>query len=269
MTHRWTVVSLHAHPDDEALLTGGTLARLAAEGHRVVLVVATDGSEGLSDGPRGHGLAARRAAELDAAAAELGVARVVRLGYSDSGDDGRASGGFATADASDAARRIADVLVEEAAAALTTYDARGGYGHPDHRAVHRAGVLAARLAGTPLVLEATVDATSLRRTTRVLAALPGVPRAVHVGDRAIYTPRGSLTHRVDVRRFCRQKRRAIAAHSSQARAPAGSDLRTLALMLRLPFPLFRAVLGHEWFVEVGRTPGPLLDDILATLRPAA
>src|SRR3954469_19506094 len=83
---RFTLVSFHAHPDDEALLTGGLLARAAAEGHRVVLVTATAGERGLTDdrddrdGQDGQPLAAQRAAELAASAKILGAARVVVLG---------------------------------------------------------------------------------------------------------------------------------------------------------------------------------------------
>jgi LmbE family N-acetylglucosaminyl deacetylase len=77
MTGMATVVAFHAHPDDEVLLTGGTLAWLAAEGHRTVVVVACCG--GLGADPE------TRLAELRASAAWLGVARVVHLGYADSG----------------------------------------------------------------------------------------------------------------------------------------------------------------------------------------
>ena len=76
-----TVVSLHAHPDDEVLLTGGTLARLAAEGHRVVIVMATDGVVERSEGSPGRS----RLGELQDSASALGVAEVVCLGYADSG----------------------------------------------------------------------------------------------------------------------------------------------------------------------------------------
>ena len=72
-----TVVAFHAHPDDEVLLTGGTLARLAAEGHRTVVVVAC--CCGLGADPE------TRLAELRVSATRLGVARVVHLGYADSG----------------------------------------------------------------------------------------------------------------------------------------------------------------------------------------
>src|SRR4051812_8229059 len=81
-----TVVSFHAHPDDEALLSGGTLARAAAEGHRVVLVVATDGEAGLSArAAAGADLGRTRGEELARAGEALGCARVVRLGARDSG----------------------------------------------------------------------------------------------------------------------------------------------------------------------------------------
>src|SRR5579859_2665899 len=74
-----TIVAFHAHPDDEVLLTGGTIARLAAEGHRVIVVVACDGD--VWDGPD----QGRRLEELRASAAVLGAAKAVHLGYADSG----------------------------------------------------------------------------------------------------------------------------------------------------------------------------------------
>jgi LmbE family N-acetylglucosaminyl deacetylase len=70
-----TVVAFHAHPDDEVLLTGGTLARLAAEGHRVVIAVATDGIMGPATGPGIWPGTRDRLAELRASAAQLGAAR--------------------------------------------------------------------------------------------------------------------------------------------------------------------------------------------------
>ena len=81
-----TVLAFHAHPDDEALLTGGTLAKAAAAGHRVILVTATDGGLGLTSSayPRER-LGEIRLAELRASAAALGAARVEWLGYADSG----------------------------------------------------------------------------------------------------------------------------------------------------------------------------------------
>ena len=268
-----TLVSFHAHPDDEALLTGGTLARAAAEGHRVVLVTATAGEAGLSDESRqpGPDLAARRLAELDQSARSLGCARWEVLGYADSGSlaGAPAPGGFATLDpaAPDGpAERLAAILREERADVLTTYDRRGGYGHPDHVQVHRVGALAARLAGTPVVLEASVDRTLLRRAGSVLRRVPGARGLVpQDGFASAYLPREELTHRVDVRAHLEAKRAALAAHHSQT--TGGTGVRTVSLLLRLPAPLLATVLGREWFREVGRAPGArLLDDVFASLR---
>ena len=265
-----TLLAFHAHPDDEALLTAGTLARAVAEGHRVVLVLATDGAAGLASAEMSEGgLAARRSDELERSAEALGVHRLVRLGYADSGYDG-GSPGFAGTDVEAAAGRLADLLREESADVLTTYDSAGGYGHADHVQVHRVGARAADLAGTPVVLEATVDRTALQRALRLVHRLPGIPSDFDPSRfAAAYTPRGALTHRVDVRRYVDAKRASMAAHASQASGDTGP--RTLAVLLRLPPPVFRAVLGHEWYVERGRPAGgPLLDDIFAGLvdRPS-
>jgi LmbE family N-acetylglucosaminyl deacetylase len=270
----YTLVSFHAHPDDEVLLTGGTLARAAAEGHRVVLVVATDGAAGLAaDALRRDGrLGARREAELRRSAAALGCARVVLLGFPDSGSGsgdgaGRSPHCFSRIPVEEAAGPLADVLREENADVLTVYDPAGGYGHPDHRRVHEAGVLAARLAGTPVVLEATLDRALILRLVRLVQAVPGLLPEVRAGAFATsYSDRSALTHRVDVRAYAAAKRRALAAHVSQATSDRGA--RTLALLLRLPRPVFARVLGTEWFVERGRTPGRPVDDVFATLRGA-
>jgi LmbE family N-acetylglucosaminyl deacetylase len=270
----FTLVSFHAHPDDEALLTAGTLARAAAEGHRVVLVVATAGEAGLAATSLGDPLGARRLAELEASAAALGCARVVCLGYPDSGMDGAARGPrgeppFADVSVPRAAARLAALLEEERAHVLTTYDANGGYGHPDHVQVHRVGAEAARLAGTPVVLQATVAREPLAAAARWLARVPRLGSLVPPDAFATaYLPRSAITHRVDVRRYCGAKRAAMRAHASQATADAGP--RTLALLGRLPGPLYRRVLGYEWFAETARLPpGPPLDDIFATLRAGA
>jgi LmbE family N-acetylglucosaminyl deacetylase len=265
----YTVVSFHAHPDDEALLTAGTLARLSDEGHRVVLVCATDGSQGLvSAQVAGRGdVAGTRRAELERAAAAIGCRDVRFLGYCDSGLDGTAGPdglAFARVPAQEAAARLAGILRAEHADALTVYDPAGGYGHPDHVRVHEVGSMAARMAGTPVVLEATVDRRPLLRALRAVRSFTPPdwdPRRFA----AAFADPERLTHRVDVRSQIARKRAAMAAHASQATADAG--VRTLAVFLRFPRPLYRRIFGYEWFVEQGRSPGPeMLDDVLASLR---
>jgi LmbE family N-acetylglucosaminyl deacetylase len=266
---RFTLVSFHAHPDDEALYTGATLARAATEGHRVVVVVATDGDLGLAPVSYGRGevLASRRAAELEESTRLLGVARLVRLGYADSGFTlRRGAGSFASLDVEEPAQRLAEVLREEHADAMTIYDANGGYGHPDHRQVHRVGTRAAELAGTPVVLEATVDRDLLRSFVPLLRLMVKLNRRWYVPPLDdVYTPRSRLTHRIDVAAYADLKRAALVAHASQS--SGDGDTRTIGLILRLPRWLFRRVFRHEWFTEHGRRPGPpLCGDLFDTLR---
>src|SRR5579863_2417111 len=153
-----TAVFFHAHPDDEAIATGGTMAKMASEGHRVVLVTATRGElgeipDGLLEG--GQKLEDLRNNELGAASEILGVARREFLGYRDSGMAGDPSNddaeSFWNADVDEASARLAALLEEEGADILTIYDEHGGYGHPDHIQVHRVGALAAQKAATPAV----------------------------------------------------------------------------------------------------------------------
>jgi LmbE family N-acetylglucosaminyl deacetylase len=269
----YTVVALHAHPDDEVLLTGGTLARAASEGHHVVLLTATAGGAGLTSTPITAGdVADRRAAELRAAGAALGIQDVRLLGYDDSGMDGQAGRdgrAFARVDVEEAAGGLAAVLASVGADVLIIYDSAGGYGHPDHVQVHRVGLRAAELAATPVVLEATVDRAALLRLLRWLHRLGLLSWAPAEWQperlTASYTDPAAITHRVDVRRHISAKRAAMAAHVSQREAAEGR--RSLTLFLMLPLPIYRWAFGHEWFTERGRTPtGRPLDDIFFTLK---
>jgi len=262
----FSLVCLHAHPDDEALLTAGTLARAAAEGHRVTLVVATDGAAGLADSGPGSELAERRIAELNRSAEALGVHRVVRLGYPDSGMRNEHRG-FASVPVAEPAERLAEVLAEERADLLIGYDANGGYGHPDHVQVHRVARQARQLAASrPALLEATVDRTALLRALWLLHRARLAPPDFRPDRMATaYTARAELSHRVNVRGYLDAKRAAMRAHASQA--GGGTDTRTLAYCLKLPRPLYRLAFGVEWFVEPDRPAGsPVSGDIFAALR---
>jgi LmbE family N-acetylglucosaminyl deacetylase len=252
------VVFLHAHPDDEAIFTGGTMAMLADAGVRVVLVLATDGELGAAHGAlEARDLAERRAAETEAAAALLGIARVVLLGYGDSGMPGDpandAPGSFFASDTDEAARRVAGVLAEERAEALVVYDAGGIYGHPDHIQVHRVGVRAAALAGVGTVYQATIDREYLHfvETHLVDHATEAVPGTPIVG-----VPSVLVTTMVDVRRDLGRKRAAIAAHESQV--PETSSAMTLSP------DEFADVYGYEWYVRIGE-PG-VIDEVAAGHR---
>ena len=254
-----TVVAFHAHPDDEVILTGGTLARAAAAGHRVVLVTATDGRvHNEDDGERLN--------ELRSSAGILGVQRVECLGYADSGygpdfypdPPGRVR--FGRADVDEAAQRLAKILRAEDADLLLSYQRNGGYGHRDHVQVHHVGTLAAELAATPRVLEATMPRELLRRTCD-LARLLRLP-APYDADivRTAYAPRATITHRINVFRFARQKRDAFAAHRSQI-GRSGLAARAFEVLLRLPPQAFGLLFPREWFVDPALSPGIVRRDI--------
>lgn len=253
-----TVVAFHAHPDDEVVLTGGTLARAAAAGHRVVVVSATDG--------RIHDELSDRIDELRCSAYILGARRVECLGYADSGygplfypdPPGRVR--FGRADREEAAGRLAEILRDEAADLLLSYEPNGGYGHRDHVAVHHVGKRAAYLAATPRVLEATMPRELLCRVSD-LAGLVGLS-GPYPADivRTAYAPRATITHRINVFRFARQKREALAAHRSQI-GTAGLAACAFDVLLRLPPQVFGMLFGREWFVDPALPAGTTRRDI--------
>jgi LmbE family N-acetylglucosaminyl deacetylase len=276
MTH--TLVCFHAHPDDEALLTAGVMAKAAAAGHRVVLVSATRGDVGLVAGDflgQGEDLADRRWHELEESARILGVARLEWLGYADSGssnDPGQSGSDdlgripFAEADVDQAAARLAMILTDEHADVVTTYDPNGGYGHPDHVQLHRVGARAAELAGTPIVLEATIN-RDLMRVGLELAGSLGYELPPNFAPETFdtwYTPADELTHAVDVRDQLPAKKAAMAAHASQATADGDDTTRSLAVFVSLPPEYFELAFGTEWFVDRARPAGIAADDLFAT-----
>jgi LmbE family N-acetylglucosaminyl deacetylase len=254
-----TLVAFHAHPDDEVILTGGTLAGAVAAGHRVVLVTATDGR-------MGDETDATRMDELLSSASILGVHRVECLGYADSGygpifypdPPGRVR--FARAEVETAAQRLADILRDEDAQLLLSYQRNGGYGHRDHVQVHHVGKRAAELAATPRVLEVTMPRELLRRVGEFcrLLRLPAPYDADTV--RTAYAPRATITHRIDVRRFARQKRDAFAAHRSQI--GGGLNARLFGLLMLLPPQVFGLLFSHEWFVDPAARQGTVRRNIL-------
>ncbi|MBC2875158.1 MULTISPECIES: N-acetyl-1-D-myo-inositol-2-amino-2-deoxy-alpha-D-glucopyranoside deacetylase [Streptomyces] len=156
---------VHAHPDDESINNGATMAKYAAEGAHVTLVTCTLGEEGEVIPPglahlaadREDALGAHRAGELAAAMKELGVTDHRFLGgrgrYRDSGMMGAPQndrpGSFWRADVDEAAGYLVEVMREVRPQVLVTYDPHGGYGHPDHIQAHRVAMRAVELAAEP------------------------------------------------------------------------------------------------------------------------
>ena len=261
-----TLVCFHAHPDDEATATAGTMAKAAAEGHRVVLVTATRGEHGeVADGflRPGEALWERRVEELEKSAAVLGVARVELLGYEDSGmmgtPENEASGAFWRAKVDEAAERLAAILREERADVLTIYDDHGNYGHPDHIQVHRVGVRAAELAGTPNVFEATMNRDEIKRLMQMAAEF-GMERPEEENPDIDFDSFGSaeadVTTCIDVTNFIEVKKDALRAHASQ--------VHDTNFFLTMPDEAFALSFGREWFIHRGhpRRGGPFEDRVI-------
>ena len=170
VAERLTLMTVHAHPDDEASKGAPTLARYGREGVHTVLVCCTGGEEGdlqnpslREEGQPFHGLepdaeralvASMRAAELEASAAVIGFDEVEMLGYRDSGMAETAPNEhpecFHQADLDDAVGRLVAIVRRTRPQVIITYgDDQAGYPHPDHLRVHDISVLAFDRAGDP------------------------------------------------------------------------------------------------------------------------
>ncbi len=262
-----TLVSFQAHPDDESIGAGGMLAKAAAQGHRTVLVFATRGEHGeVEDGflDEGETLGERRTKECLRSAEILGVKRVEFLGYVDSGMIGTPEndleGSFWTAPVDEAAERLAEILREEHADVVTIYDSDGGYGHPDHIQVHRVGVRAAELAGTPRVFEGTMNRDHIRRVIEEGVRSGQIPASEvpDVSQESTFgRPEAVITTTVDVRDHLATKRASMAAHASQ--------ISETSFFLAMPDEAFAASFGWEWFIRRDVPDGHRDDDLFAGL----
>jgi LmbE family N-acetylglucosaminyl deacetylase len=261
-----TLVSFHAHPDDECIGCGGVMRKAFEDGHRVVLVVATRGEHGeVPDGflADGEQLWQRRVLETRASAEILGAQRLEFLGYVDSGMMGTptndAPGSFWTAPVEEAAEHLAAILRSENADVLTCYDDIGHYGHPDHIQVHRVGMRAAELAGTPRVYQNTINRDHMIRGREAFAE-GGAAAGVELPDfdtTNFGKPESEITAAVDVSRFTDVKRRAMRAHASQ--------ISEQSFFLAMPDEAFRHAFGTEWFIREGQGPGITEIDLMTGL----
>lgn len=252
-----TIMFVHAHPDDEGTLTAGSMIRAAQEGHRVVVVFATQGEHGEipADLAPGETVAERRMAEALRAAEVAGVAQVHWLGYHDSGmagweqnDDPRA---FLQAHPDEAAERLAALIARERPDVLVGYDWHGNYGHPDHVRVHQVVRRAAEAADPrrPRLFEATMNRDQVRRQYRAALA-SGLPEADGFDpDRPMSdgnplgTPESEINLQVDVSGQVALRRAVMACHASQV-----TDIEA---WLSMPEEVYAAMFSTEHYLEVG------------------
>jgi N-acetyl-1-D-myo-inositol-2-amino-2-deoxy-alpha-D-glucopyranoside deacetylase len=266
------IMFVHAHPDDETVGTGATMAQYAVEGAHVSLVTCTLGEEGEIHVPALSQLAAAEADqlggwrihELDLACQALGVTDHRFLGgaghYRDSGMMGLKENEhprcFWQADVDDAAKLLLPVFDEVRPQVLVTYDTNGFYGHPDHIQAHRVAMRAAEMAtdagfGPAKIYWTAVSRSSIERGFEAFRDSADNPfgDAKSIDDIPFGTPDGEITTCVDGRAQSGRKSAAIDAHATQI--PADSWLRTVAGSQGADF------LGVEYYILVrgGRGPG--------------
>jgi N-acetyl-1-D-myo-inositol-2-amino-2-deoxy-alpha-D-glucopyranoside deacetylase len=256
------VLFVHAHPDDESMSTGGTMARLVAEGIRVDIVTCTDGAEGEIHDPTldpeeaRPRLAAIRAAELACSIDALGggVIHHYLLGYRDSGmmgtDANEHPGCFWKADLTEAARRLAEIVKAARPAAIVSYDENGNYGHPDH-------INAARIARDTYRASAGIEwevsrfyeiAWLRERWVALMGAMKerGIALPWDAGESEesgsldFGRPDGEVTTRVDVSGHLDAKRRSMDCHKTQR--------QDLGWLLDLPDDLADGAIDLESYV---------------------
>jgi N-acetyl-1-D-myo-inositol-2-amino-2-deoxy-alpha-D-glucopyranoside deacetylase len=236
ITSAQRILFVHAHPDDETIGTGATMARYAAAGAHVTLVTCTLGEEGEIHVPELAGLAASEAdqlggyriAELDAACAALGVTDHRFLGgagrYRDSGMMGLPTNdhprAFWGADLDVAAGLLVDVIREVRPQVLVTYDPNGFYGHPDHIQAHRVAMRAVELAGDLAprkVYWTAVPRSALAAGLQAFAESSDNPfgGVDNVDDLPFGSADSEIAAQIDGQKFADEKFAAIRAHATQ------------------------------------------------------
>jgi mycothiol conjugate amidase Mca len=280
-----TLMAIHAHPDDEAIGTGGILARYSDEGVRTILVTCTDGAAGeiaAATNVSPDQLAAVREQELRRACEILGVTRLELLGYRDSGmantPDNEHPDAFAQADLAAATGRLVALVRRYRPQVMVTYDENGFYGHPDHVNANRIAVRAFAAAGdsaaypehgpepwAPSKLYYTaVGRSSIARFSERLEAY-GIESPIGGGAEQLDappfgTPDELITTVVDVAALVDRKQAALYAHATQM----GPEV----FFAKMPPPLFQELFGQESFqlVESRVAATPPEDDLFAGLR---
>jgi N-acetyl-1-D-myo-inositol-2-amino-2-deoxy-alpha-D-glucopyranoside deacetylase len=220
-----SLLLVHAHPDDESIGTGATMAKYAAEGARVTLVTCTLGELGEVIPPDlrhlfPDELGQHRITELDRACAALGVDDHRFLGgegrYRDSGmmdlPDNEDPRCFWQANVDEAAAALAAIIDEVAADVIVTYGANGFYGHPDHIQAHRVTRRAHELTGAT----AKLYATAMPRSALAAAVeLPSDTFFIKNTDLSVSVADEQVTAEIDAEAYRGAKREAMRAHETQ------------------------------------------------------
>ena len=256
---------VHAHPDDESLSTGGTIARYAARGVQVTVVTCTLGEQGEIIPPSLAELRAEaadqlggyRVGELRSACAALGVTDHRFLGgmgrWRDSGMIGDPANehprAFVRGDVDEQAGQLAEIIAAVRPQVVVSYDAHGGYGHPDHIRAHEITMRAAAGSGVgghrvDRVFHAVYSAKAVASGVAELATLSDLPFALPADGELAAVDESIITTVIDVRAHLPAKLRALRAHTTQLTVWENGDARAFALTNDIAQP----VLPAEYYV---------------------
>jgi N-acetyl-1-D-myo-inositol-2-amino-2-deoxy-alpha-D-glucopyranoside deacetylase len=252
---------VHAHPDDESLWTGGTIARYAARGTQVIVVTCTLGEEGeiIPDQLRqlraqeADQLGGYRIGELASATAALGVHEHRFLGgpgrWRDSGMVGDPANdrprAFVKGSPDEQVTMLTEIIAEFRPQVLVSYDANGGYGHPDHIRAHQITVAAAeRAPEVARVFYAVQSRTAVEAGVRILAGWPDLPFRLPDPAELAVVPDELISTELDVAGYLPAKLRALRAHATQVSVFSAGDRVAYALSNDIAAPL----LPTEYFV---------------------
>ena len=281
-----TFLAVHAHPDDEASSSGGLYRLLADQGVRTVLVTCTngecgdalDGAKPDADHHDGDEVAKIRAVELDNAVKILGIDRLIRLGYRDSGMKGWPQNddpeSFWSTPVEVAAARLAEILREERPQVVMTYNEYGFYGHPDHIQANRITLAALTMIDYEPTLYYNAIPNSVMETYRArweqeererreADAANGIVREPEADDEDepidLGTPDELISAIVDISAVNGAKFDALEAHQSQI-----AD----SFWMKMGRDQFIEVMRSEWFVRVTNPKGleGCVEDIFAGYR---
>jgi N-acetyl-1-D-myo-inositol-2-amino-2-deoxy-alpha-D-glucopyranoside deacetylase len=237
---RPSLVAVVAHPDDEVLIAGGTLALAARAGTPTGVICLTRGERGpVAAGSlrAGETLADARTREIGDAAGVLGVGWVQCMD--------RPDGAILGEDAAAIAREVAAYLCPHGPSVLLTFGPDGLYGHPDHVATRRIVIAAARLlTRAPVVLESAWRPGLMTELVAAAAARDLPVDLWGLEPESFGAPRASVLVTIDVRRVAAHKVRAFAAHRTQ--------FHPEHLLAALPDDLARQYLGEETWAGAAR-----------------
>ncbi|KPK23766.1 MAG: hypothetical protein AMK69_17510 [Nitrospira bacterium SG8_3] len=261
--NKFTLMAVHAHPDDESIGTGGILAKYSAEGIKTVVVLGTKGELGEIQNPEfvppSPALSMKdiRVQELEKALKVLGVNSFYFLGYRDSGMAGEPTNGdpeaFARADVEEAVGKLVDIIRQTKPQVILTYNEKGIYGHPDHIMTSRVTSIAYQKAGDPEYVSPRglnpwqpsklyYIAIPLSRMRMRHQMLKEEGKERDFNPEVMGTQDEEITTVIDVRKHLTQKLEALYCHASQ--------ISPDSFFRRIPEEWKEEAFGYEHFVCV-------------------